>query len=265
MRRKSMHFLGKLDQNGTLTYGFKKNKCLPVIEELSEFESDLVSMVENIQFRPVRNNFLAKLKNNIKEINNTDELLVNADKSTNIYKFSKDQYKKHLCDNVTKTYKNLIVNNINYEAKTLCEKFNIDDRLQQLQETEAFITVKDHKKGFPHTLSFRLINPSKSDIGKISQSILDKVNKAIVSTTSVNQWKNTSDFVKWFKNIPEKRVSSFVNFDVENFYPSISMKLFTDSIKYAKNLIEITDQELAIIMQARKTLLFQNTELWVKK
>ena len=30
------------------------------------------------------------------------------------------------------------------------------------------------------------------------------------------------------------------------------MKLFTDSIKYTKNLIEITDQDLAIIMQARK-------------
>ena len=134
-----------------------------------------------------------------------------------------------------------------------------------MQETEAFITVKDHKEGFPHTLSFRLINPSKSDIGKINKSILDKINKAIVSKTSVNQWKNTSDVVKWFKNIPEKRVSSFVNFDVENFYPSILIKLFTDSIKYAKNLIEITDQNLAIIMQARKTLLFQNTEPWVQK
>ena len=33
------------------------------------------------------------------------------------------------------------------------------------------------------------------------------------------------------------------------------MKIFTDSIKYAKNLIEITDQNLAIIMQAIKTLL----------
>ena len=125
-----------------------------------------------------------------------------------------------------------------------------------MQETEVFVTVKDHKEGFPHTLLFRLINPSKSDIGKISKSILDKINKAIVSTTSVNQWKNTADVVKWFKNVPQKRVSSFVNFDVENFYPSTSMKLFTDSIKYAKNLIEITDQDLAIIMQARKTLLF---------
>ena len=114
-----------------------------------------------------------------------------------------------LCDNVTKTYKKsnrYKVNNINYEAKTLCEKLNIDDRLQQIQEMEAFITVKDHK-GFPHTLSFRLI--TKSDIGKISNSILDKINKAIVSTTSFNQWKNTSDVVKWFKNIPGKRVSTF--------------------------------------------------------
>ena len=225
-------------------------------------------MLKNIQLRPARNNFLAKLKSDIKEINNTDELLVNADKSTNIYKFSKDQYKKHLCDNVTKTYKKSNrnkVNNTNYEAKTLCEKLNIDDRLQQMQETEAFITVKDHKEGFPHTLSFRLINPSKSDIGKISKPILNKINIAIVSSTSVNQCKNNSDVIKWFKSIPDKRVSSFANFDVEDFYLLISMKLFTDSIKYAKNLIEITDQDLATTMQARKILLFQNTEPWVKK
>ena len=119
------------------------------------------------------------MKNDSKEINNTDELLVNADESTNIYKFSKDQYKKYLCDNVTKTYEKSNrnkINNINYEAKTLCEKLNIDDRLHQMQATEAFITVKDKKQGFPHTLWCRLVNPSKSDIGKISKSILDKIN-----------------------------------------------------------------------------------------
>ena len=41
-----MQFLGKLDQNGTETYGFKTNKYLPAIEELNEFESDLVSMIK---------------------------------------------------------------------------------------------------------------------------------------------------------------------------------------------------------------------------
>ena len=43
------------------------------------------------------------------------------------------------------------------------------------------------------------------------------------------------------------------------------MKSLAGSIDYAKNLTEITDQDLAIIMQARKTLLFENTEPWVKK
>ena len=47
-------------------------------------------------------------------------------------------------------------------------------------------------EGFSHTLSFRLISPSKSDIGKISKSVLDKMNNAIVSTTRVNQWRKTS-------------------------------------------------------------------------
>ena len=35
------------------------------------------------------------------------------------------------------------------------------------------------------------------------------------------------------------------------------MKLFTDSIEYAKNFMKITDQDLEIILQARKTLLFE--------
>ena len=60
-------------------------------------------------------------------------------------------------------------------------------------------------------------------------------------------------------------MSSFISFNVKNFYPSILIKLFADSIKYAKNVIEISDQDTAIIMQARKTLLFQNGEPWVKK
>ena len=104
-----------------------------------------------------------------------------------------------------------------------------------MQETEAFITVEDLKEGFAYTLSFRLVNPSKSDIGKTNESVLDKINKAVVSTTSVLHWKNTSDLIKWFKSITDKRVSSFVDFDLEKCYPSILMKLFTGSIKYTKN------------------------------
>ena len=61
-------------------HNFKRNKRPPVMEKLSEFESNLISMIKNIHFRPLRNSFLTKLKNDIKENNNTDELHVNADK-----------------------------------------------------------------------------------------------------------------------------------------------------------------------------------------
>ena len=88
--------------------------------------------------------------------------------------------------------------------KKIAQKLEIDDRVEKMQETEAFLTIKDHKEGFPHTLSFRLINPSKSDIGKISKSLLDSINENILKQTNVNQWRNTPQGITWFKNIKSK-------------------------------------------------------------
>ena len=45
------------------------HKCTPSVDELAEFESGLLKMVHNIEFRPVRNNFLSKLKDDGKVIN----------------------------------------------------------------------------------------------------------------------------------------------------------------------------------------------------
>ena len=174
MRLKAIQFLEKVDQNETNTYCFKTNKCLPAIKDLIDFEPDLTPMIKNIQFRPARNNFVAKSKNNRKQIHSTDELLVNTDKSGNVYTFSKNQYKKYICDSATKTYQKSNrnkVDNINYEAKTLREKLNIGDRLQQIQETEVFVAVKDHKVGFP----FTFINPHWQNLILVNYSkyILD--------------------------------------------------------------------------------------------
>ena len=38
--------------------------------------------------------------------------------------------------------------------------------MARMEESEAYITVKNHKEDFPHKPSFRLINPSKSELGK---------------------------------------------------------------------------------------------------
>ena len=64
------------------------------------------------------------------------------------------------------------------------------DIIGKMQIGEYYITVKDHKEDFPHKISCRLINPSKSDIEKVSKIMLDKINSDILSSVQANQWKN---------------------------------------------------------------------------
>ena len=122
--------------------------------------------------------------------------------------------------------------------------------------------MKD-KKGFPYNLSFRLINSSKSDIGRISEKILDKVNLRVIHETKVNQWKNKNTFIARFKCLPDKGYLSFVNFDVEGFYPSVSLNLAQQAIDFPREKVDITNTDISIIMQARKTLLFHIGIPWV--
>ena len=133
------------------------------------------------------------------------------------------------------------------------EKLMISDRIRKMEETEAYIKLKDRKEDFPNKISCRLINPSKSSIEKISKVILDKINQQIQLTTKVNQWKDTSSVIEWFNNF-ESRERLFV-FDTGSFYPSIRENLFIKTIHFAKQMTEISTEDISLIMKARKTLL----------
>ena len=74
----------------------------------------------------------------------------------------------------------------------------------KLQKYDAYITVKDHKESFRPNPSFKFINPSETDIDKVSKTILDRMNKKNTSSIHVNQWKNSSAVIKWFKNTENK-------------------------------------------------------------
>ena len=134
-----------------------------------------------------------------------------------------------------------------------------------MQETEGYITIKDHKESFPDKIPCHLINPSKSSIGKISKVILDKINNHIQKETSANQWKDTSSVIEWFVNIKERERSSFMVFDIESFYLSITERLFNNATQFAKQITEISDYDMSLINQSRKTLLFNERIPWVKK
>ena len=139
------------------------------------------------------------MKSDIEKIKNNNKIFVSAEKSRNTYMLQQEEYTKLLKKNVTKTYKKSTrkkLFNINPTSKEITEKLPISNRINKMQEIEAYITIKDHKEDFPNKISCRFINPSKSSIGKISKMILDKISNIVQSRTPVNQWKNTSSVIE---------------------------------------------------------------------
>ena len=137
--------------------------------------------------------------------------------------------------------------------------------MERMDKSEAYITVKGYKEDFPQKPNFRLINPSKSELGKVGKRILDNISKHITEHTNVNQWKNSASVIEWFKGIKNKHQCTFIVFDIESFYPSISLDLFDKALKFAKEIVPIADNDLKIMMHSRKTLLFHENEPWIKR
>ena len=48
----------------------------------------------------------------------------------------------------------------------------------------------------------------------------------------VNQWRNTTTVIDWFKSLKTTEKSRFVKFDIVEFYPSISEELLERSITH---------------------------------
>ena len=194
-------------------------------------------------------------------------MFIPADKTNNHYKLQKEEYKKLLKDNTTAKYRRTSTSQtgqINAEAKCIAEKLQLDDRIETLAQKPAFITIKDHKDNFPNHVQCRLINPAKSEIGIVSKSILDRINKDIIKATNTYQWKNTNSVIEWFTSITNKQSCSFLTFDVVEFYPSITQKLLHEALDFASNFTDIKNEEKEIIMHTKKTLLFHDDSPWHK-
>jgi hypothetical protein len=129
------------------------------------------------------------------------------------------------------------MSNVNSELKEITDKLSISGRVDIMARKNAFVTLKDHKENFDINPKCRLLNPSKSDLGKVSKVVLDRINDEIRSTIHVNQWKNTQSVLKWFQGIQNKCDYSFLSFDVNGFYPSISEDLLNSAISWASAAI----------------------------
>ena len=91
------------------------------------------------------------------------------------------------------------------------------------------------------------------------------MNKNVTSSIRVNQWKNSSAVIKWFRNTENKPNCSLIIFHIQDFYPSISLSLFNRAIEFGKEIYNLSNDEISIITQSKKTLLFSDGKPWVKK
>ena len=129
----------------------------------------------------------------------------------------------------------------------------------------CFITIKDHKDNFQNNPTTRLINPAKNEIGRISKVVLDNINLNLQNALGTNQWKNTNSVIDWFRNIQDKTAHTFTMFDIKDFYPSIKETLLENALAFAKRHTEIRKKDMEIIYHARKSLLFNENNTWIKK
>ena len=268
--RLKVHFSTENDDtyisSTTQNYGFKSRWLPKLNNDLKKFEEEMFELVKIIKFRKIKDKFQEQLRNDLKEINKSKHVIVKADKTNNYYKVEKSEYTKLLMKNIRKNYKKgeqKFIDQINEEAQTIAKSLKLDDRINQLPIKQCYITLKDHKDDFNIKPETRLINPTSSEIGKISKLILERINKIIREKKTICQWTSTEDVILWFTKLEKDRYK-LMKFDIEQFYPSIDEELLLKALNFASTYTKITEEDKKIILNAAKSILFNQGEVWIK-
>ena len=93
-----------VNESANWYFGFKTFTTTPPNVPLNSFENDLNDLIQKVEFTNVQNTFQPKLKKDAQSIKSSNNMLVFADESTNLYELSRDLYEKLLQDNITQTY-----------------------------------------------------------------------------------------------------------------------------------------------------------------
>ena len=71
IRWKALQFLKKLDNFGKKNYDLKTRKCPPCVDELVDFNIDMMKLIKKIEFKKVKCTFQTKQMSNTKKMSAT--------------------------------------------------------------------------------------------------------------------------------------------------------------------------------------------------
>ena len=99
----------------------------------------------------------------------------------------------------------------------------------------------------------------------VSKKMLAKIVQDVKAKSQLVQWKNTDSVIAWFKQLKNKERLKFIQFDVVDFYGSISEELLENSLTFAARFTDIDDITRKAIKQAAQSFLVSENEMWIKK
>ena len=237
-------------------------------KHLKYFQDGLCEIAKNIEFREVKDSFQKKLKDDLKAIRNDKKVIVAADKTRNYYRMDKERYKELLNNNITKDYKKVddkVIKDITRNDQKEALKLEVADRVYCTSKRDSFITIKDHKQNYMNNTKCRLINPCKSEMGMISKQMLSKIITDVKTKSQLHQWKNSDSVIDWFSKLQNKQDLHFIQFDIMNFYGSITPELVNNALVYASQFVDISRDTRSTIMQATNSFLCSDGDTWIKK
>ena len=199
---------------------------------------------------------MLQLTKYLKTIKNPKTTLTFSDKSSNLYKVPKEQLKKLVNSAITASYEMVskkTQDQFNSQGKNRLKYKEVVTIMFVNDKQNCFITLKDHKRNFQNKPTLRLLNLAKNELGRVSKTILEKINVNLRNSLYFNQWKSTQEVINWLKSIDYKQRDFYPSIS-----PSISEELLTDTLTFPETIIKLDDHDKQIMYHSRKSLLFVN-------
>ena len=99
----------------------------------------------------------------------------------------------------------------------------------------------------------------------VSKKMHGQILSDVRSKSLLIQFKNSDSTIAWFKKIENKRRKSFIQFDVCDFYGSISQNLVENSLTFVAKYTAIDELCKKIILQACNSFLVCGDKTLIKK
>ena len=119
------------------------------------------------------------MRNTVRDnLTNNPNMIGKADKSSNWYNVTPEDYDRRFHDHITQDYRKSCLDDFNdvlRNDKAIAAALEIDDRVFATMPREAYSTYKDTKENFHENPKMRVLNPCKPELGRVSKQFLEKI------------------------------------------------------------------------------------------